>query len=96
MLDSDSCLHAVLDLMKPDRQGFHTPPSLLQAAMALLRGLWVGRHDAALIALRSQKDFWKNLTKPLFEEFSLEVEDRDTNVSSQLTIASVLKLLCHI
>lgn len=42
-----------------------TPPPLLQASLLLLRSLWVGRHDAALIALRAQKNFWKNLTHPL-------------------------------
>ena len=34
-------------------------------ALKLLRSLWLGRHDAALIALRAEKDFWKDITKPL-------------------------------
>lgn len=89
-LEPESCLHAVLELMDPEnKQAAHTPPSLLQAAMALLRGLWVGRHDAALIALRSQKDFWKHLTKPLFKEVSLEDSNGDTAVSSSSNVLCV-------
>ena len=54
-----------------------TPPPLMQSALLLLRNLWVGRHDAALIALRAQKDFWKHLTHPLFQD----LQQSENNVS---------------
>ena len=58
-----------------------TSPYLLNAAMSLLRLLWQGRHDAALVALRSQPDFWKHLTSPLFNELQLsEVEETNIEV----------------
>lgn len=61
-------------MIDPKKQG-HTPPlSLLRAAMSLLQGLWQGRHDAALIALRTSKNFWENLTKPLFSVVQMPVE----------------------
>ena len=54
--------------------------------MSLLRLLWQGRHDAALVALRSQPDFWKSLTNPLFNELQLsEVEEANTEVYTSLT-----------
>lgn len=47
-----------------------------------MRSLWQGRHDAALVALHSQPDFWKHLTNPLFNELQLEeVEEADSEVS---------------
>ena len=58
-----------------------TSSHLLHAAMSLLRSLWQGRHDAALVALRSQPDFWKHLTNPLFNELQLsEVEEANIEV----------------
>ena len=41
-------------------------PELRAVALKLLRSLWMGRHDAALIALRAEKNFWTNITEPLF------------------------------
>ena len=74
-LDSESCLHTILGMIDSKKQG-HTPPlSLLQAAMSLLQCLWQGRHDAALIALRSSNNFWENLTKPLFSVVQLPAKD---------------------
>ena len=62
-----------------------TSPYLLHAAMSLLRLLWQGRHDAALVALRSQPDFWKHLTSPLFNELQLsEVEEANIEVCTIL------------
>ncbi len=41
------------------------PTVLHEAALCLLVSLWEGRHDAALIALRSSPSFWSHLTAPL-------------------------------
>ena len=62
-------------MIDPKKQGHPPPLSLLRAAMSLLRGLWQGRHDAALIALRSSTQFWENLTKPLFSAVELPIKD---------------------
>ena len=62
-------------MIDPKKQGHTPPPSLLQAAMSLLQGLWQGRHDAALIALRSSNQFWENLTKPLLSVVELPTKD---------------------
>ena len=82
MLESESCLHTILEMIDPKKQGHSPPLSLLRAALSLLRGLWQGRHDAALIALRSSPHFWENLTKPLFSAVELSVKDGGEKVSS--------------
>lgn len=64
-------------MIDPKKQGHSHSLSLLQAAMSLLRGLWQGRHDAALIALRSSVHFWENLTKPLLSPIKLPLSDEE-------------------
>ena len=86
MLESESCLHTILDMIDPKWQGHSPPVSLLQAAMSLLRGLWQGRHDAALIALRSTPHFWENLTRPLLFPVQLPVKDGEEKVTTILLV----------
>ena len=89
MLESESCLHTILEMIDPKKQGHPPPLSLLRAAMSLLRGLWQGRHDAALIALRSNPHFWENLTKPLLSAVELSVKDGGERVSRDLVLRCV-------
>lgn len=67
VLGQESCLHTVNEFINCKKR---TPPPLLRASLFLLRSLWAGRHDAALIALRAHSDFWKNLTHPLLKSSS--------------------------
>ncbi|XP_064385444.1 nucleoporin NUP188-like isoform X2 [Halichondria panicea] len=65
--NQSSCLKAVLEIIASATKQSKGPcPTVLhEAALCLLVSLWEGRHDAALIALRSTKDFWSHLTAPL-------------------------------
>ena len=84
MLEPESCLHTILEMIDPKKQGHPPPLSLLQAAVSLLQALWQGRHDAALIALRSSPHFWENLTKPLLSAVELPVKDGGEKVSRHI------------
>ena len=75
MLESESCLHTILEMIDVKKRGQCPPLPLLQAALSLLQSLWQGRHDAALIALRSTHHFWENLTAPLFSVPELPVKE---------------------
>ena len=75
MLESESCLHTILEMIDVKKRAQSPPLPLLQAALSLLQSLWQGRHDAALIALRSTNYFWTNLTAPLFSVPELPVKE---------------------
>lgn len=93
VVDADSSLRPILDMMDPDQQVWipgptltprphpqapPVPPSLLAAGMRLLSNLWEARHISVLDALRtSDKNFWKNLLKPLLQSINIGGAESD-------------------
>ena len=65
LMRTGSLPHCTAPLIIPSCVQGPCPTVLHEAALCLLVSLWEGRHDAALIALRSTKDFWSHLTAPL-------------------------------
>lgn len=77
VIGQNSCLHAVLDIIDPEKQsGHHIPPELVSAAFFLLYSLWHDRRDAALMAVRMSPKFWEKLTRPLITGIESD-EDED-------------------
>ncbi|XP_078374534.1 nucleoporin NUP188-like isoform X2 [Oculina patagonica] len=77
VIGQNSCLHAVLDIIDPEKQsGHYIPPQLVSAAFLLLHSLWHDRRDAALTAVRKSPKFWENVTHPLITGIQ-SVDDED-------------------
>jgi len=76
IIGQNSCLHAVLDVIDPEKQsGHYIPPQLVSAAFLLLHSLWHDRRDAALTAIRKSPKFWENLTHPLMTGIQSDVDE---------------------
>lgn len=76
IIGQNSCLHAVLDIIDPEKQsGHYIPPQLVSAAFLLLHSLWHDRRDAALTAVRKSPKFWENLTHPLMSGILSDVDE---------------------
>lgn len=59
--------------------------------MRLLANLWEARHISVLDALRtSDKNFWKNLLKPLLQ--SINIEDAESDEEQEVAIISNTQL----
>ncbi|CAH3134960.1 unnamed protein product [Pocillopora meandrina] len=76
VIGQNSCLHAVLDIIDPEKQaGHHIPAELVSAAFYLLHSLWHDRRDAALMAVRMSPKFWEKLTRPLITGIESHVDE---------------------
>eukprot|EP01135_Chromosphaera_perkinsii_P004905 Nk52_evm10s304 gene=Nk52_evmTU10s304 len=64
----DSILHFVLKVVGNAEANFKAKPRLLAHVLTFLLTLWEGasEHHGVLHFLRSEKDFWSNLMKPVF------------------------------
>ncbi|XP_068699835.1 nucleoporin NUP188-like isoform X3 [Montipora foliosa] len=76
VIGQNSCLHAVLDFIDPEKQaGHYIPAQLVSAAYLVLFSLWLDRRDAALTAVRKSPKFWENLTHPLLSGIRSDLEE---------------------
>ncbi|XP_075909302.1 nucleoporin NUP188 isoform X3 [Petromyzon marinus] len=91
-LGSGSCLPVVLELVCVEGPGAPScPPLLHRTAVAFVYALWQDRRQSAMTILRSRKDFWENLTYPLFSDF-LPIST-DIEVSTLEACAFILKII---